>query len=65
MSTIRVFLLASSLGRLIEKERGSHLVRQGFFPDQLGRSAHVQVFRRDRPPYPGLPSCCRPTRGAG
>jgi CYTH domain-containing protein len=43
MSTTRVFLLASSLARLIEKERGSHLVRQGFFPDRTGRSAHVQV----------------------
>jgi CYTH domain-containing protein len=43
MSTIRVFLLASSLGRLIEREREGHLVRQGFFPDRLGRSAHVQV----------------------
>jgi CYTH domain-containing protein len=43
MSTARVFLLASSLARLIEKERGSHLVRQGFFPDRTDRSAHVQV----------------------
>jgi CYTH domain-containing protein len=43
MSTTRVFLLASSLARLIEKERGSHLVRQGFFPDRTGRSAHVQM----------------------
>jgi CYTH domain-containing protein len=43
MSTTRVFLLASSLARLIEKERGSHLVRQGFFPNRTGRSAHVQV----------------------
>ena len=43
MSTTRVFLLASALARLIEKERGSHLVRQGFFPDRTGRSAHVQV----------------------
>jgi CYTH domain-containing protein len=43
MSTTHVFLLASSLARLIEKERRSHLVRQGFFPDRTGRSAHVQV----------------------
>ena len=43
MSTIRVFLLASALARLIEKERGGHLVRQGFFPEQPNRSAHVQV----------------------
>lgn len=43
MSTARVFLLASALARLIEKERGGDLVRQGFFPDRTGRSAHVQV----------------------
>jgi CYTH domain-containing protein len=43
MSTTRVFLLASALARLIEKERGGHLVRQGFFPERTGRSAHVQV----------------------
>ena len=43
MSTTRVFLLASALARLIEKERGGDLVRQGFFPDRTGRSAHVQV----------------------
>ena len=43
MSTTRVFLLASALARLIEKERGGHLVRQGFFPEQSNRSAHVQV----------------------
>jgi CYTH domain-containing protein len=43
MSATRVFLLASALARLIEKERGGHLVRQGFFPDRSGQSAHVQV----------------------
>jgi CYTH domain-containing protein len=43
MSTTRVFLLASALARLIERERGGHLVRQGFFPDRPGRSAHVQL----------------------
>src|SRR4051794_27268830 len=43
MSTIRVFLIASSLARLIERERGGHLVRQGFFLDRADRSAHVQV----------------------
>jgi CYTH domain-containing protein len=43
MSTTRVFLLASALARLIEREREGHLVRQGFFPDRTGRSAHVQV----------------------
>jgi CYTH domain-containing protein len=43
MSTTRVFLLASALARLIEKQRGGHHVRQGFFPDRAGRSAHVEV----------------------
>ena len=43
MSTTRVFMLASALARLIERERGGDLVRQGFFPDRTGRSAHVQV----------------------
>ena len=43
MSTPRVFLLASALARLIEKERGGDLVRQGYFPDRESRSAHVQV----------------------
>jgi hypothetical protein len=43
MSTTRVFLLASALARLIEKERGGHLVRQGFFPEGAGRSTHVEA----------------------
>lgn len=43
MSTTRVFLLASAPARLIEKERGGRLVRQGFFPEGPGRSTHVQV----------------------
>ena len=43
MSTARVFLLAPSLARLIEKERGGRLVRQGYFPDRSGRGTHVQL----------------------
>jgi CYTH domain-containing protein len=43
MSTARVFLLAPSLARLIEKERGGHRIRQGYFPERPGRSTHVQV----------------------
>ncbi|WP_114948746.1 hypothetical protein [Microvirga calopogonii] len=43
MTTTRVFLLASALARLVEKERGGNLVRQGFFPEGTGRSTHVQV----------------------
>ena len=43
MSTTRVFLLAPSLARLIEKEREGRHVRQGYFPDRAGRSTHVQL----------------------
>jgi len=43
MSTTRVFLLASSLARLIEKERGGHRIQQGYFPDRPDRGTHVQV----------------------
>ncbi|QRM32439.1 hypothetical protein [Microvirga sp. VF16] len=43
MSTARIFLLAPSLARLIEKEREGHRIRQGYFPDRPGRGTHVQV----------------------
>ncbi len=43
MSTTRVFLLASSVARLIEKERGGHHIQQGYFPDRPDRGTHVQV----------------------
>lgn len=43
MSTARVFLLAPSLARLIEKEREGRLVRQGYFPDRPDRGTHVQL----------------------
>ena len=43
MSITRVFLLASGLARLIEKERAGQRVRQGYFPEHHDRSAHVQV----------------------
>ena len=43
MSTTRVFLVASSLARLIEKERAGHLIRQGYFPDQPSRSISIRV----------------------
>ncbi|MBD2751098.1 hypothetical protein IC232_31185 [Microvirga sp. BT688] len=43
MSTTRIFLLASSLARLIEKERGGHHIQQGYFPDRTERGTHVQV----------------------
>ena len=35
MSTPRVFLLASGLARLIEKERAGHRARQGYFPSSM------------------------------
>ena len=43
MITARVFLLAPSLARLIEKEREGRLVRQGYFPDRADRSTHVRL----------------------
>jgi hypothetical protein len=43
MSTTRVFLLASGLARLIERERGGQLVRRGYFPEGPSRSTHVQL----------------------
>jgi CYTH domain-containing protein len=43
MSATRVFLIASALARLIERERGGHVVRQGYFSEGPGRSTHVQV----------------------
>ena len=43
MSTTRVFLVASSLARLIEKERAGHPIQQGYFPDQPSRSISVRV----------------------
>ena len=43
MPITRCFLLASSLARLIEKERGGHRVTEGYFPDQHGRTTYVRV----------------------
>jgi hypothetical protein len=43
MSTHRYFLIAPSLARLIQKERGGERVQEGYFPDQPQRSAFVQV----------------------
>ncbi|EIM30964.1 CYTH domain-containing protein [Microvirga lotononidis] len=43
MSSTRVFLLASGLARLIERERAGDLVRHGYFPEHPARSLHVQV----------------------
>jgi CYTH domain-containing protein len=43
MPVTRCFVLASSLARLIEKDRGGHHVTEGYFPDQPGRSTYVRV----------------------
>ena len=43
MSTTRRFLIASSLARLIRKDRGGGRVTEGYFPNQAGRSSHVHV----------------------
>jgi CYTH domain-containing protein len=43
MPITRCFLLASSLARLIEKERGGHRVTEGYFPDQPYRTTYVRV----------------------
>jgi CYTH domain-containing protein len=43
MSITRRFLLAPSLARLIEKERGGHRVAEGYFPEQGERSIFVRL----------------------
>jgi hypothetical protein len=43
MSITRRFLLAPSLARLLEQERGGRHVIEGYFPDRHGRSLHVRV----------------------
>jgi CYTH domain-containing protein len=39
----RYFVIAPSLARLIQKERGGERVLEGYFPDQPHRSAYVQI----------------------
>ena len=43
MSITRSFLLALSLARLLEQERGGRHVLEGYFPDRHARSLHVRV----------------------
>jgi hypothetical protein len=43
MRTHRHFLIAPSLARLIQKERGGERVLEGYFPDQPQRSTYVQI----------------------
>lgn len=45
MPTVRRFLIASSLARLVRKERSADRITEGYFPNQAGRSTHVQVTR--------------------
>ena len=43
MRTTRCFLLAPSLARLIEKERGGHRVTEGYFADQPRGNTYVRL----------------------
>ncbi|WP_230530168.1 CYTH domain-containing protein [Microvirga roseola] len=43
MSTFRRYLIASSLARLVRKERGGNRVTEGHFPNQADRSSYVIV----------------------
>jgi CYTH domain-containing protein len=43
MRITRRFLLASSLARLLEQERGGRHILEGYFPDRHARSLHVRV----------------------
>jgi len=43
MSTSRRFLIASSLARLIQRQKGSLRFTEGYFPQQGDRSSYVQV----------------------
>ena len=43
MSTVRRFLVAPSLVRLIRKERGGARITEGHFAPQGGRSSYVRV----------------------
>lgn len=43
MATHRLFIIAPSLARLIQKERGGERVLEGYFPDQPQRRTYVQI----------------------
>lgn len=43
MSTARRFLLAPSLARLIERERGGYRITEGYFPARGDQSLHVRL----------------------
>lgn len=46
MSTSRRFLVASSLARLIQSEKGGRRVVEGYFPEREGRSSYVRLDGR-------------------
>ncbi|GEO18927.1 hypothetical protein [Microvirga aerophila] len=43
MSIARRYLLAPSLARLLEQERGGHRVTEGYFPDHHDRNTYVRM----------------------
>jgi CYTH domain-containing protein len=43
MTILRQFLIAPSLARLLQRERGGERVVEGYFPDRPHHSIHVQV----------------------
>ena len=43
MGTHRLFIIAPSLARLIQKERGAEHVREGYFADQPQHSTYVRI----------------------
>jgi CYTH domain-containing protein len=43
MTVVRRFLLASSLARLVSRERGSTFITEGYFAGQQGRSSYVAI----------------------
>src|SRR5690349_10097480 len=43
MPTTRVFLLASSISRVIARERSGETITEGFFPDSRNRTMFVQL----------------------
>lgn len=43
MSSTRRFLIASSLARLIEREKGARHLTEGFFPEMAERGTYVRV----------------------
>jgi CYTH domain-containing protein len=43
MTVVRRFLIASSLARLVARERGSTVITEGYFPPQEGRNSRIVV----------------------